>query len=381
LEPAYTEFFRPENKKQLKSLRSRVLDTSRSFLLMGHLTGFSFENTFRDWSRMIGELKASPIELHRKFGVQLETFLAPDIGTVEEMLGFKAEARSLVHHTYPETTINRNFLNLKIFLETSTNLTSEVERNWVFKGYQKQEVRMLPYEFTEMERVVTQYITTLYPGMDPNQVLKWVKNLDIQTKVAISRIVFEDHNDHHEIPVSSGTTRMTTTMNTSLAVVRDLNRHRGYGRYIGLPLLHGVGIDASTARQIFNQGFVLSPYLTDIPEFKTYLEEHIRDMYIYYEHLHNFISELEIRFGSSIDYSFLHCLLPLGHNVLFSLHGNPKQANYLPKLRRKEGGDIAYRDMAWKMHLLYIRSDPLLSGLAMTGKPNPADREEFYSRV
>src|SRR5258708_12579437 len=93
----------------------------------------SFETSARDWSRIIAELKASPLAYYQKVAAQLEKLLAPTTEE-EEVLGYKAEAPALIRHTSPFLTTNTNLHALKRFLADQTDLLQSVS---TYKGSPK----------------------------------------------------------------------------------------------------------------------------------------------------------------------------------------------------------------------------------------------------
>ncbi|MGZ3646627.1 MAG: hypothetical protein ACXVCM_22580, partial [Ktedonobacteraceae bacterium] len=73
-------------------------------------------------------------------------------------------------------------------------------------------------------------------------------------------------------------------------------------------------------------------------------------------------------------------LLPLAHRVDLWMHGDPKQAAYLTAQRSRPGGHINYRSLAYEANQLLAKSDPYLSGMQLSKKPDPSSREEFFDR-
>src|SRR5262249_50250230 len=119
---AFEEYYQADTTKpdQRGALTSRVLDCVRYFLLFGQWSGMSFETSARDWSRIIAEMKASPLFYYQRVAVQIEKLLAPT-KEEEEALEYKAEAPGLIRHTAPLSTANRNLYTLKRFFEEQTN--------------------------------------------------------------------------------------------------------------------------------------------------------------------------------------------------------------------------------------------------------------------
>src|SRR6266516_6925558 len=71
---AFEQYYQADTTKpaERSALLSRVLDCVRYFLLIGQWSGMSFETSARDWSRIIAELKASPVSYYQKVATQIE---------------------------------------------------------------------------------------------------------------------------------------------------------------------------------------------------------------------------------------------------------------------------------------------------------------------
>lgn len=371
--------FRPTNAKEEKALTARTLDTARVFLLFGQLTGQYVGEGARNWARLIGEMKASPVGFYRDVAGQLQRLLAPT-PEEEDALGFKAEAPSLIRHAESADTANRNLASLKNYIAANTNLLREVTINRRFKGEVAQRVTLLPKKYTTAERVVAQYLLSLWPGLDRNGLLAWVNEQSEVTKMEISKIIFAGHSNHREPPSWTGTTDQTIIVDASLAEVRDLDRHRAWTRYIEIPAVFGLPMTKDTFVQILSKGYVLPAYLTEIEEFAD-LRKSIEDsLNIHYKGLYRLLGLIDRRFKGTADYSLMLNLLPFCHHVPLWMHGNPKQELYMPQQRLKPGGQINYRIAAWDTSQLVANSDPYLEGIRLGARPNPASREEFFDR-
>lgn len=374
---AFSNFFKPE-ATQKNSLDSRVLDTVRSFLLFGQLGGMSFETTARDFSRIIGELKSSPVSYYQSAGMLIENILAPSTD-IEQKIGFKAEAPGLIRHTNPSPIANQNLSALKDFLQ-SKNFGHGIYPNSTFRGQQSQDMKYVGREYSEMDKVVTQYILTLYPGYDWQTVLKQVSNMNSNIKPKISEIIFRNHSNYNELPPIDRTTSMTLVMEAALGEIRDLNRQRALGRFIPLPAVYGLPMTADTAYQVLGNGYVLPLYVTDVPQLTKIGRDMTVDMNKYYSEVYKFVGMMERKFGDGIDYSFVMNLLPMAHKFNFWMHADPKQAVYMPDRRVKPGGHINYRDLAYLSNQLIADSDQFFSALRFDKRPDPANREEFFDR-
>ncbi|HWZ20520.1 MAG TPA: hypothetical protein VNW73_17115, partial [Ktedonobacteraceae bacterium] len=253
---AFQEYFQADTTKpdQRGALTSRVLDCVRYFLLFGQWSGMSYETSARDWSRIIAEMKASPISYYQKVAAQIEKLLAPT-EVEEEALNYKAEAPGLIRHTAPLFTANRNLHTLKQFLEEQTNLLQCLS---ISRGSPKcvdQHVSLVETLYTEGDRLAASYAQLLWPGLDRAQLLHWIHTQGSETKEAISAIIFSGHTNYGELPGFGRTTRMTLVMESFLGELRDLNRHRAWGRFFPLPLVFGEKLTKETITQIIARGF------------------------------------------------------------------------------------------------------------------------------
>jgi hypothetical protein len=378
---AFERYYQADTTKpaEKSALLSRVLDCVRYFLLFGQWSGMSFETSARDWSRIIAELGASPLPYYQKVAAQLEKLLAPTIEE-EEVLDYKAEAPGLIRHTAPLLTINRNLRALKQFLVDKTDLLPGVTIHNGFPKRVDQQVNMLEPIYTEGDRLVAAYVLTLWPGLERKQLLHWIHTQDDATKRAISAIIFSGHTNYCELPGLGRTSHMTLVIESFLGELRDLNRHRAWGRFFPLPLVFGERLTKSAMEQIVARGFGLPLYLTDVPAFADYKAAYEQDLVAYYTKLLTFLEKVSVTYGATIDYSFVLNLLPLAHQVDLWMHGDPKQAVYFTMQRSRSGGHINYRALAYEANQLLAAYDPYLSAIRLSKKPDPTSREEFFDR-
>src|SRR5581483_8554611 len=143
LTEVFREFYPPE-RGQNTTLRNRVLDCARYFLLLGQSSGITFEDSARDWSRLIGEFKDAPIPSYRQAAALIERLLTPS-EEEEAVLGFKAEAPSSIRHTEPTSWTNENLMDLK----NKHFPKFPLEPNIHFKGRVEQGVTLLSKQYTE----------------------------------------------------------------------------------------------------------------------------------------------------------------------------------------------------------------------------------------
>jgi len=106
----------------------------------------------------------------------------------------------------------------------------------------------------------------------------------------------------------------------------------------------------------------------------------IDDLEIHYARVKEFISKAHELLGD-VDYSWCTNLLPMAHKVDLWMHGTPHQLHYLTHLRVREGGHINYRALAYELNQHIADGDPAVDGIRLRStRPDPANREEFFSR-
>jgi hypothetical protein len=381
LQEAFGQYFQVDraDRQQESALTSRVLDCVRSLLLFGQWSGISFETSARDWSRILSELKASPLSYYHKVAVQIERLLAPS-RQEEESLGYQAEAPGLIRHTSPQFTTNSNLHLLKQFLMEKTDLLQQVAIQRGFPKLVEQRVSLIAPEYTEGERLVAASLLLLWPGLERTALLKWIQSRDAETKGRISSLLFSGHSNYCELPNYAHTTHLSLVIEGCLGELRDFNRHRAWGRFSPLPLVFGEPVTRDTVDQLIARGFGLPSYLTDIPEMAPYKVAMEHDLLAYYASLQKFVAKVAAQYHDTIDYSFVLNLLPLAHRVDLWMHGDPKQALYLTMQRTRPGGHINYRLLAYEASQLLALSDPYLSALRLETRPDPTSRAEFFDR-
>lgn len=381
LRTSFMAFYQPEseNKAHQNALESRIMDCARFSLPFGICSGFSMDTSARDWSRIISELKASPIAVYRRFGAQVEILFTPS-REIEEELKFRAEAPSLIRHSKAQLLVNDNIANLHRFIKEKTDFIDKVPIQREFRGRVDQDVKDLPWVCSEGERFVAQYLLSVWPGVERKPLLKWIARQEDEVKNQISRIIFSGHNHNIELPLWGGTSEMSFVIEGFLGEIRDWNRHRAFRRFAPLPLIFGEGWTADTADQILARGYGLPLYLTEIPRFAEAAGKFEEDLKNYYQQLYSFVESVKDKYKSSIDYAWIINLLPMAHQMDIWMHGDPKQVLYMTHLRVRPGGHINYRDIAFRMNQLVADSDPYLEGLRLAKKPDPVNREEFFDR-
>src|SRR5256714_15604956 len=97
---------------------------------------------------------------------------------------------------------------------------------------------------------------------------------------------------------------MTLVIESFLGELRDLNRHRAWGRFFPLPLVFGERLTKSAIEQIVARGFGLPLYLNDKPAFAQYKTEYERGLIWYYTKIQEVLQNVSATYHDTIAYWF-----------------------------------------------------------------------------
>lgn len=360
------------NKKQKSALTARVFDTARSFLLNGvnHKTSLAWITSAREWSRIISVFKSSGEFELRSLAEQIEYLFAPD-SEVSSKLGYLPQAPDLIKYTLADETTSNVLRDLKNFLVNKTDFLKNFAIQEDLK-FVPLEVKLVDCRIDVYSKALIQNILCLYPSCDFNSVWNWVKKLSNNVQKQISEIMFKNFDHHKQMGNPFRVNSLSYEINSSFAEVRDLNRHRAWGRFI--PMLEVT----DNFTEIFYHGYTLPLYLTDNPKLFSLKSSFEEDLLEYYSNLKRFIDDLK---GNNwFPRHLILQLLPFAHNTRFWLHGSVKELSYLTKLRVRPGGHINYRQLAYQMAEISAQSSPLANGLKLNSKPDPSSSEQFFDR-
>ena len=361
------------NKSETGALTARVFDSTRYFLPSGLMnkTSLAYITSAREWARLISVFKASPEQELVYLAEQLEVLFAPDESYAKE-INYTAEAPDLIRHTQADTITRNNLGELKKYLIEEANIEKYLELRQTII-YHNLNVELLDIKLSAGSKILFQHIITLYPNASVKSILDWTATLTKEQEKTISKILFKDFNHHKQMGNLFRVNTHSFVLTSSNSELRDLNRHRAWGRYI--PTLNTENYEAS----LYN-GYTLPLYLTNNPIFSSVREEFEKDLQEYYVKLQDFVALT--REKSWFPQYLWTQLLPFGHIFMSIFHASPKEISYMTQLRVRPGGHINYRYLAYELARLGAESEPLLSALipdAMT-KPDANSREEFIDR-
>lgn len=362
-----------DNKSETGALVARVFDSTRYFLPSGLMnkTSLAYITSAREWARLISVFKASNEYNLVCLGEQLEILFAPE-ENVASSLGYTPEAPDLIRHTEADFITRDNLDYLYQYLQEELKIDSKLELIQDII-YQPLKVELLDLKISSGAKILFQHILTLYPNASINSILEFISNLSEQQELKISKILFQNFNHHKQMNNLFRVNTHSFVLTSSNSELRDLNRHRAWGRYI--PALNTKNYQAN-----LYTGYTLPLYLTDNPELVAIRQEFEQDLQSYYVQLQDFIT-LTSQYNWFPQYIYTQ-LLPFAHIFTSIFHASPKEISYMTQLRVRPGGHINYRYLAYEMANLGSNSESLLQSMLPNYmlKPDPCSREEFVDR-
>jgi hypothetical protein len=362
-----------DNKSETGALTARVFDSTRYFLPSGLMnkTSLAYITSAREWARLISVFKASNEYNLVCLAEQLEILFAPD-DIEAQKLGYTPEAPDLIRHTEADTITNQNLLFLKQYLQTELQIEQNLETSKIIR-YHKVDAELLDTNLSAGAKILLQNIITLYPNASIKSILEFISNLTQEHQIQISKIVFKDFNHHKQMGNLFRVNTHSFVLTCSNSELRDLNRHRAWGRYIP-------AFSTNQYKETLCTGYTLPLYLTDNPELQAIRQEFEQDLQEYYQKLQNFIN-ISSEYEWFPQYMYVQ-LLPFAHIFTSFFHASPKEISYMTQLRVRPGGHINYRQLAYDIAKLGANSESLLQAMIPEhiAKPDACSREEFIDR-
>ncbi|MGA1050437.1 MAG: hypothetical protein ACO3TG_02995 [Minisyncoccia bacterium] len=361
------------NKSQTGALVARVFDSTRYFLPSGLMnkTSLAYITSAREWARLISVFKASKEYNLVCLAEQLEIIFAPE-ESIAQALGYTPEAPDLIRHTEADTVTRDNLIELKNYLQNELNIEQSLEFTNTVQ-YQQLEVELLDIKLTAGAKILLQNILTLYPNAHIQSILEFISNLSQEQQIQISKILFKDFNHHKQMGNLFRVNTHSFVLTCSNSELRDLNRHRAWGRYI--PILN-----TTNYQTILYTGYTLPLYLTQNPALTEIRQEFEQDLQEYYNQVQEFI-DISSEYEWFPQYIYIQ-LLPFAHIFTSFFHASPKEISYMTQLRVRPGGHINYRYLAYEIGILGAKTEPLLQAMIPDHfiKPDACSREEFIDR-
>jgi hypothetical protein len=361
------------NKSETGALIARVFDSTRYFLPSGLMnkTSLAYITSAREWARLISVFKASNEYNLVCLAEQLEILFAPE-DIEAQQLGYTPEAPDLIRHTQADTITNQNLNILQKYLEEHLKITQVLEFSNTITCH-KVKADLLTMSLSVGSKILLQHILTIYPNASIQSIIQFIDNLNIEQKSYISKILFKDFNHHKQMGNLFRVNTHSFVLTCSNSELRDLNRHRAWGRYIP-------ALNTNKYKEILYTGYTLPLYLTKNPALKEIRQEFEQDLQEYYKKLQNFI-DMSSEYEWFPQYIYVQ-LLPFAHIFTSFFHASPKEISYMTQLRVRPGGHINYRQLAYDIAKLGANSESLLQAMIPEHivKPDACYREEFIDR-
>lgn len=361
------------NKSENGALLARVFDSIRYFLPSGLMnkTSLAYITSAREWARIISVFKASNEYNLVCLAEQLEILFAPDDFKAKQ-LGYIPEAPDLIRHTESDKITNNNLLALQKYLQNELQIEQSLETSKAIM-YHKVDAELLNTNLSAGYKILLQNIITLYPNASIKSILEFISNLSQEQEIQISNILFKDFNHHHQMGNLFRVNTHSFVLTCSNSELRDLNRHRAWGRYIP-------AFSTNKYKETLYTGYTLPLYLTENPDLQTIRQEFEQNLQQYYNRLQQFI-DMSSEYEWFPQYIYIQ-LLPFAHILTSFFHASPKEISYMTQLRVRPGGHINYRYLAYKIAKLGSHSEFLLKSIMPNNiiEPNPCSRTEFIDR-
>jgi thymidylate synthase ThyX len=360
------------SKKQVSALEARVLDTVRAFLPKGLFlkTNFCYVTNAREWGGIISFFKSRQDPAVQMLGEQIKFILVPE-PEMAKAIGFEPENPAVVKYTQAEEKFGSSLQKVVKFIQKynlEPALSISMSRN---SESLPQCTKVI--SISAGEKVAIQTILSIYPRANYLAVYIAISELNDLQKRELSSAIFDGYDCYHQMGNTARTGDITYLIMMAHSEMRDFVRHRAWGRYS--PNLYA----ETDYLNSHKSGYILPLYLTEIPEFNTVCQEFAIDIAKAFDmrtEFSNLVANLSWFPQYILPQMDLFC-----HRIALWFHGSPKEVSYLTDRRRRNGGQINYRLLAWQMAKEASELEPLLSGLLLRSpEPDPTSREEFVDR-
>jgi len=359
--------------KSQSTLNARTLDVARMFLPVGVKTKLAYVDSVRDWVRISGTLRQSTDPYTRSFGEQITAMLLLD--KREDASDISLHLEKFAKYAEGSDVASKSVGSIgEIVLK---GLTVPRHDRGCYMPNNSSNV-----ELTRDSRFRHESQTAFYnallgqrPDVDREFLKARIAGLTDEDLARISREAFVGHNHHEPMHPAFDLRGPAITYETSLAYLRDINRHRSFGRHV--LWFSSEDKPMSIIGSGFTDNFAMANSEYWHPKqkrFRRRLDDIFTDICVLTEMVTN-------RYGVSVGNSVLTNILPLGAQMTMVLSAPISQWNYMTSLRVGMGGDFGYREDVWNMLELLRQDDPGLSGMSShLSKPDVNDPQQIMGR-
>lgn len=335
------------------TLNARTLDVARMFIPFGYKTKMAYVDSARDWVRMAGVFNQSQDPTVRAFGEQITAMLLLDQRT-----DVKLHLEKFTKYAEGTDTANRSLAEVaRLAIDLSGFSTVPPSKAKGFERSRVELTRDARYRF-DSQTVIASALMGANPELDPRLISLAVSSLFDVDLAEISAAAFAGHNQFEMMHPAFDIRGIAMTYESSLAYLRDINRHRSFGRHI--VQFSSDDKPMAALNNGINDNYALreSEYWSEHrAQFNVLFEE-------VYEDLFAIIGSLEESHGPVAANAALQHIIPLGAQMRMILSAPVQQWNYMASLRVGLGGDFGYRDDVWNMLQLIRDADPGMASMA-----------------
>lgn len=359
-----------------KTVKSRTLDAVRMWIPVGARTSLALQTSTRNWIDIIAQMRSGGTSNEMMiFSDQLTTLLK--LHDYEDTSGIKAELSQLTKYNEGTETLVNNINQLGDFLDSVDSYKELLDENPLIFRPDQQPTRVELFKQNDFnsygEALAMDYISLLHPDIEEREILKFLRTLSDGDKYEVGRIIFTGHNHHDQMHNAGDVRGVFSTIETSLAYLRDLNRHRAFGRLV--PLL-----DSGDFEAVLSSGYNRNYVIANSEYWRHHEPAWNNDMQALYSQIYDLHFSLKEKYGTEYDPSILINILPLGHQAKMHMSAPVTQHNYMTHLRIGRGGDFGYRHVVYEL-LEQLRADPFLRAMGETIEiPDPNSVEQILGR-
>ena len=194
----------------------------------------------------------------------------------------------------------------------------------------------------------------------------------------IGEILFENHNHHNQLGNIGQSGAVKIEGFSSLGVLKDLNRHRSFERFI--PLFHDeIDMDQELDRRS-DECFYLCNYL-DLTPLKSLRQEYVNRLVETYDAIKEWRQSAKESMSLDVCNEYTKYLLPHAHATRYIFYASFDDLQYTINLRVRNGGHIAYRTLVYEWLRKLYEKDAIWGGLLKRIiTPSVSDKGQFVDR-
>lgn len=343
--------------KANNTLNARTLDVARMFLPFGVKTKQAYIDGARDWVRMAGIFRQSTDPFVKAFGEHITAMML-----IDRLEGADDVSLHLENFTkYAEGTDTARQSTEKVARFILEKLASQGRQEGIpfDQSAKPSSSHILNHNFHHLSDVS---VYSLVRGAMPQEaawdIERAIRDLSDIERVEISKLAFAGHNHHDFVGPAYDVRGLAISYESALAYLRDINRHRSFGRHV-------LGFSCedqpiATIERGANLNFPIHNaeyWVKHAASFDKAMQEIFTDIEV-------LIRNVCLKYGENAGNAVLQHILPLGAQMEMILSAPAQQWAYMTSLRIGLGGDFGYRQDVWNMLKQVRNYDPGLAAMS-----------------